>query len=300
MPVHCTLHTPKRAVPGHSNVGVIFIASGVRSRRGPSRLYVRFARRLCEVGYPVLRYDPAGIGDSPGAPGTSVFKKKEFLDCTESVVNAIDYLQVAAGVERVAMAGLCGGAYSALTASVAEPRVEFLMLSSLPMQDVGGLSEDWTIDIAVESYLYKILDWRAWCKFLTGRSRYDWILRGAIRLLTGKYDRPKPDQALWEAYREYIAGGRKVLLVYGTQDPHYPPYAKHYHKKLRRLEGFESCCHVHVVQNANHTFTQMRWQKELIDTSLWWLDTALQADGQARSRGQAGVDPTGEIAVSPH
>lgn len=274
VPVHGTLHTPRESFGQQGKIGVVFLASGVRSRRGPCRLYVRFARRLCEAGYAVLRYDPPGIGDSPGAMETLPGYKRQFLDCTEHVASVLDYFRDAAGVERVGLVGLCGGAYSAMVAA-ARPEIEFLVLASLPIQDVGDLSADSVLDVAIEGYLCKLLDWRAWYKFFSGRSHYDWAIRAALRVLAGKYHCPEPNAMLWDALRRSIADGRKMLLVYGTQDPLYAPFAKHYHKELLRLEGFQTGCRVHVVQDANHTFTQMRWQEELIDTTLGWLEETL-------------------------
>jgi len=302
--VHGTLHLPGEQAARRRRLGVVFVASGVRSRRGPNRMYLRFARRLVEAGYPVLRYDPPGIGDSPGSLDTLLAYKKQFLDCKDSVIRAIDFFQETVGVERVALVGLCGGAYSALMASAAEPRAELLVLASLPIQDVGDLSQEAALDAAIESYFCKIFDWRAWWKFASGKSHYDWVFRAALRVLTGRYRCPERNPSLWEAFQRYIADGRKMLLAYGTEDPLYPPFAKHYRKQLEGLDGFHACCRVHVVEGATHTFNQIRWQEELIATSLAWLDGDPRRGGQERERAEArnasGSGPQGEVAVTPH
>jgi len=133
-------------------VGIVFIVAGVRNRRGPHRVYIRFARRLCQAGYPVLRYDPPGIGDSPGELNTVIAHKKQVLDCTESVTAAIDCLQTATDVKRVCLIGLFGGPYSGLVAGVAEPRGKFTVLVSLPVQELGDLSESTALDATIDSY----------------------------------------------------------------------------------------------------------------------------------------------------
>ncbi|MEE8450755.1 MAG: alpha/beta fold hydrolase, partial [Thermoguttaceae bacterium] len=214
-PVFGIKHTPPGAVAKQPKTGVIFINAGVRSRRGPKRLYVRFARRLSQAGYHVLRFDLPGIGDSPGELKDVSAYKKKFLDCTDSTVSAIDYFKKVDGVERIAVVGLCGGAYSALAASAVERRIDWLVLTSLPVQDLSDMSEKAMSDINTHSYFSKIFAWRAWYKFLTGKSHYVWMLRAAARLLTGRYRRPELDPALWAATAELFATGRKALFLYG-------------------------------------------------------------------------------------
>ena len=51
---------------GAADTAVLFQPSGLKYRAGSHRLNVRFARRLNDLGYATLRFDPAGLGESDG------------------------------------------------------------------------------------------------------------------------------------------------------------------------------------------------------------------------------------------
>lgn len=89
-------------------LGVVVIVGGPQYRAGSHRQFVLLARALAAAGYPVLRFDYRGMGDSTGA-------LRDFADVTPDVGAAIDALQAALpGVQQVALWGLCDGASAAL------------------------------------------------------------------------------------------------------------------------------------------------------------------------------------------
>ena len=47
---------------------VLIVVGGAQYRAGSHRQFVLLARRLAAAGYPVLRFDLPGMGDSPGDP----------------------------------------------------------------------------------------------------------------------------------------------------------------------------------------------------------------------------------------
>src|SRR3546814_1414367 len=56
------LHLPAAA----ARRGVLIVVGGPQYRAGSHRQFLLIARRLAEQGYPVLRFDHRGIGDSDG------------------------------------------------------------------------------------------------------------------------------------------------------------------------------------------------------------------------------------------
>ncbi len=92
---------------------VIIINSGLVPHTGIWRLHVRLARALAQRGFPSLRFDLSGIGDS-GAP-------REGLPLAESVRRDIDaavaYARDTQGMERIVTLGLCSGAHDAIEAA---------------------------------------------------------------------------------------------------------------------------------------------------------------------------------------
>ena len=60
------LHVPENAETLDRKIGINLLNPGLKNRVAPNRLNVKIARKLCEAGYFVLRFDPFGIGDSEG------------------------------------------------------------------------------------------------------------------------------------------------------------------------------------------------------------------------------------------
>lgn len=98
------------AVPAAAtgSVGVVVIVGGPQYRAGSHRQFVLLSRALAAAGYPVLRFDYRGMGDSTG-------EKRNFSDVSPDVAAAIDAMQSALPtVKKVALWGLCDGASAAL------------------------------------------------------------------------------------------------------------------------------------------------------------------------------------------
>jgi pimeloyl-ACP methyl ester carboxylesterase len=128
------LHIPQGLPHSEKPLGVLFITAGLRYRIGPYRQYVRFARRFCQAGFYVLRFDAPGIGDSEGHFKDLLQYRQHIVENPEITNNIIDFFMAVAGVDRVGLFGLCGGAYDALLTGAANPRVECLVLLSLPVE----------------------------------------------------------------------------------------------------------------------------------------------------------------------
>jgi len=270
-PLFGILHRPEDGIGPGSRLGMIMVNAGIRSRRGPNRLYVRFARRLSRAGYYVLRYDPPGIGDSPGQITSLSAYRKAFLDCSDSTTAAIDYFKGHTDVTTIGLTGICGGAYSAMVAAAADHRVELMILASLPVQQMGEISEKSTLGMTLGSFLRKAGKPQSYYRFLTGKSQYRWILKATGYVLSGHYRSPDLDVALWEANKTFLSAGRPILYIYGTEDPLYQAFRKEYQGRLKDLDPTHRLFRIHLIQNGNHSFTQIHWQEQLVEASLNWL-----------------------------
>jgi exosortase A-associated hydrolase 1 len=108
----------------HAAVGVLVVVGGPQVRVGSHRQFVLLARHLAVAGFPVLRFDVRGMGDSSGA-------QHSFEQIGPDIGAAIDAFTAACpGLERVALWGLCDGASAALLYlhQRRDPRVAGLML----------------------------------------------------------------------------------------------------------------------------------------------------------------------------
>jgi len=113
------VYTETAEMTGCDVPAVIFPNAGITHRSGPFRIHVEVARRLASVGYPCLRMDLAGIGDSPGR-SDDVPEQEGTLEDARYVM---DFLQKQIGTKRFVFFGLCSGADDSHQIAVRDGRV---------------------------------------------------------------------------------------------------------------------------------------------------------------------------------
>ena len=121
---------PDQPAPGEA---VVIIGNGGGDPHdGFARFAVEFARDLAKLGIASFRIDFAGLGDSINAADDADGLTHPFtVDRRPDFAAAIDFV-MARGFRSIALQGLCSGAYHALQAAVADPRVGFLLCVNLP------------------------------------------------------------------------------------------------------------------------------------------------------------------------
>ncbi|MEQ8483709.1 MAG: alpha/beta hydrolase [Pseudomonadales bacterium] len=116
------LSRPSRAPERVERTGILLVNGGNNHRPGINRNGTEWARRWAAQGWPVLRMDIRGLGDSPPAHAEdlNVLYRSE---TTRDVLQAMDWMQERLGIRRFIVGGLCAGAYQALHTGVADRRV---------------------------------------------------------------------------------------------------------------------------------------------------------------------------------
>jgi pimeloyl-ACP methyl ester carboxylesterase len=104
------------------DAAVILFNAGMVQRSGPHRGSVQLARTLADRGFPVLRFDQSGLGDSPVATAASADRRHAELRA------AIDLLAAETGATRFVIGGICSAADNAFRLAAVEPRVHGLLL----------------------------------------------------------------------------------------------------------------------------------------------------------------------------
>jgi len=195
--IAAVLHRPAPGV----RVGepVLMTPAGLRDRTGPSRLYVRLARRLAARGHTVLRYDTAGVGESegelPSRDKVTCYAAMQRGDRAGEVVCAARALIHAAGRPRVAVVGLSSGVFHAAQLARRAPTIvagvfgisaptlvhEVLLAETERAIHPDEGSFTWQRHIA-HLYLKRATDPDAWRRLWRGESDYAAIGR-ALRAL---------------------------------------------------------------------------------------------------------------------
>jgi pimeloyl-ACP methyl ester carboxylesterase len=99
---------------------VVLLNAGVLHRIGPHRLHVTLARRLAEIGFPTLRLDLGGIGDSVVSGNAPTFRESAVAD-TRLAMSGLS-------ASRFIVFGICAGADNALATALADDRVKGIIL----------------------------------------------------------------------------------------------------------------------------------------------------------------------------
>jgi len=151
--------------------GVVVVVGGPQYRAGSHRQFLQLARHLAAAGYPVLRFDYRGMGDSGGQP-------RDFRGVDEDIRAAVDALLATdPRLRSVVLFGLCDAASAALMYAASDPRVRGLMLANPWVRTEVGLAQAY-----VEQYYGgRFLQLTFWRKLLSGRLNLRASVGGLLR-----------------------------------------------------------------------------------------------------------------------
>jgi len=242
-------------------VGVLMLNSDDGCRLGPHGLWTRLSDRMTCEGYPCLRFDYRGCGDSEGPEGPP----SGIVGLTDAIA-AEKVLRKQAGVAATVLVGICYGAEIGLLASRCLPTVCGVVACSTgryvtdaSYARAAGYAGDYA-----RGYVHKLLSAEAWCKLLAGRVHVRLILQGLLDRLSWAHWRRDRDGA---AAAEALAGvhRRRVpqLFIYGSADPltrkHIPDYRG-------EAEEQQLDRHFRVIARADHNFSSVAWLQEVIES----------------------------------
>ncbi len=293
------LHTPAAK---RSQYGLVILSPGIKSRVAPHRMYVKMAERFCAMGFVVLRVDPEGLGDSEGEImekwTADVYCSMELGRLVDDTVDTLDWMQQQTGCDRFILAGLCGGAITALLTADRDARVDAILslgmtciLASSNIDPAKYLTTK-QLDSIREKYLKKILNPEALLRFVTFKSDYRLLIKSLIAPLKKKPApppaNPAPDDKdaaaaggpmnsnlnphFPKAFEKFISQN-KILLIFSEADRLYwefeEKYLQHYGDAIK---PYQANYDIQIVADANHIFSFRKWQDEMLAISSQWLE----------------------------
>jgi pimeloyl-ACP methyl ester carboxylesterase len=295
------VHTPIDGVDQKDKKGIIFVHSGDEGRIGYGRQYVNYARRLCQEGFYVLRFDPHGMGDSEGhIPNCSMsefWSKIQTGLYIDDVLTAIEFFIHEEGIHKITLIGLCAGAVSALLTAGKYSNVDSLILIGIPV-----LIDDPTVDYQGEisaldyrsNLIKKIISFESWKRFMTLKADYSHIFQLAVTWLkkelkkpekssdtklTLNTDRPDFNRYILTSFINLANRGKRVLFIYGTNDTYFKEFQNEFQTKyLLKNDKYYDTYEVYTIEKANHMLTQKKWQDDAIEKILDWLKGNHQYD----------------------
>ena len=278
------LHTPEGV--GQNQWAVNLLCPGLKHRVGPHRLNVKIARLLCSMGFPVLRFDPHGLGDSegslPSGPLWELWRSVLLGRYVADSLAANEFLKKETGSRLFSMGGLCGGAVTALITAERDERVHSLFMVD-PLVRVMGKEVEF-IDMInagefsntlFKNYLRKIRDPRSIWRLLTFQSDTKAIVKlirtKAIKTVGGSIPQSKgtmPSSHLnpgfLKAFQSCVQRNVKMLFVLAQNDYSTGEFEQDFEEPvLRRDPKALGLSTVHKILGANHTYTLPEWQEQL-------------------------------------
>jgi alpha-beta hydrolase superfamily lysophospholipase len=288
-PLFGILAEPNSSAVAGKPPAVLLVNAGATYHIGPARLYVVLARHWARSGHSVFRFDLSGLGDSPAAPDCNE-NRVEPRDALRDVIDAMDALEAARGIDSFVLLGLCSGARVAFKAAVADRRAVGVLLLSAFMFPGGG-------EIPKEREIYKDLLWykraifskESWMKVLKGKADLDRFgeiivekLRELCRLPAARRrSAPQPgsgnaachhpcDHAcsgsadnnsvdtVQKGFLELSKRGIQPMLIYSDNDPELYIFRQTMNHAIKDL-GID----LEVMHGADHIFSHSRDQEEL-------------------------------------
>lgn len=228
-----TLHQDSR-VP-MSGVGVLLFNAGPAPRAGNSDLSVHLGDRLAGLGFPCVRLDLVGLGDSTGVtpPTIDLYWREVLAGRNEApIAKAVRECRQRLGVESLMVGGLCAGAISAIQAAHAAPEgIGGLILLEPNFRTVpetgpnaGGEALDGAPPQAPRSKFARVTSAREWLYWMTGESRWARAFRplrpGLERVLERRIGHTLPSDAnvaVVMRWRHLCERGLPSLVVMADQ-----------------------------------------------------------------------------------
>jgi alpha-beta hydrolase superfamily lysophospholipase len=268
---------PTASVSGRNRPAILFLNVGANHHVGPNRMYVLLARDLAARGYTSMRFDVAGLGDSPAPPGSGEVRLYS-KDSVADVKAAMTFLDETRHARRFVLVGLCSGAYLSFHTAIEDPRVVGqILLNPQTFEWKEGDSLELSVRrsfLSSRHYARALLDPSVWLRTLRG----DVNVRGVAQVLGERFlaraksgvvelrarvgGAPAPRSEIERAFVSLSDRGVESLLVFSFSDGGLDMIARHLGNEGRRMRARSNFV-LSVVEGADHTFTPIASQEAL-------------------------------------
>ena len=272
---------------------VVLLNRGLNPHIGWRRVSVDHARALAGAGITSLRFDVAGLGESrdePGRPANLIYSDLLLPD----IAAAVDVL-ARRGHARIALVGVCSGAYMALTAAQADPRVSeaivfnpqrFVWNPAERMEDVirFGLRSmnDYVGDFRRGGVLRKLVRSRRRLipavTFLVKKAARNGMSRLPLNLRSSLL-RTSMAARVTHFFEHFAARGTRISMVFTAGDPSLDELGAYYGVGGRALRYTNVS--IEILQGLDHNLTSDAASSIMLDRILVALGVEAPRDSRA-------------------
>ncbi|CAH0339077.1 hypothetical protein RHI9324_00717 [Rhizobium sp. CECT 9324] len=219
------------------------------------------ARRLAAIGVSSLRYDSAGVGDSPPIPGR---RRQILYDDAQlaDVSAAYDFLATRGLTGRTLIVGRCSGAYIALRAAIADPRWNGVVavnpdsflwrFKGLP-RTLSAYSAELLKHETIRRVLAGDVDVGAVTRNIAVRL-IDRAAKSASRFVKAAVPITRLSGRVHSEFRTLEARQTRVVLVYAEGDEGLERFHAHFGPRAEKLAAYGNVA-FHMIPDADHNLT---------------------------------------------
>ncbi|MBU1363435.1 MAG: hydrolase 1, exosortase A system-associated [Gammaproteobacteria bacterium] len=264
------------AEPEHgAATGLLLVVGGPQYRVGSHRQFRLLSRTLADAGYPVMRFDFRGMGDSSG-------RLRDFEQVDEDIGAAIEaFCANCPSVERIVLWGLCDAASASLLYLDA---INDARISGLVLLNPWVRSEATQARARVKHYYRQRLFQRDfWRKFLTGKMNVFQAIGGLVgnwntSLRLGKKSIRQPVLCF---QARMLSGLKKMqiplLLILSGKDY----VAKEFLDVVQLEQDWQMVLQRQNVKTvaipeADHTFSSAEWRAGVEQATQKWLNAVFK------------------------
>jgi exosortase A-associated hydrolase 1 len=252
-------------------VGVVIVVGGPQYRVGSHRQFLLLSRALADAGYPTMRFDYRGMGDSTG-------ELRNFEGISDDIHAAIDAFQTSCPeLSQFVLWGLCDAASACLLYwdATQDSRVNGLVLLN------PWVRSETTLARAHIKHYYgqRLLQAEFWRKLLTGKLGLGRAISGFFGSLKSARQEGALDAKDKELpFQKKMARGieafpRRVLLLLSGNDY----TAKEFLEAVQADQMWTSALRQSRVTRvdiaeADHTFSSAEWRGQVENITREWLE----------------------------
>jgi exosortase A-associated hydrolase 1 len=218
--------------------GLLIVSGGNEIRSGAFAGQSQLAARIARAGFPVMRFDRRGVGDSEG-------ENRGFRHSARDITSALEaFRALAPQIERVVAFGNCDAASALMLAGGAG--CDGLILSNpwtIEADEGEDAAEALPPDAIRARYLEKLKNPREVARLLSGGVDLGKLVRGLTRALRP----PPPPSSLAEEMRAGLAGfAGRVTILLATADLTAQVFESAWDKADPRILRCEGAGHAYV------------------------------------------------------
>lgn len=252
----------------YKKTAVLLVTGGFQYRAGSHRQFTKIARRLANSGYPVLRFDMPGLGDSPG-------ELVPFDQTAAHLSAAAQKLASTAGLQNVVLWGLCDGASAILLHLLKKQEEQKQRISGLVLVNPWIRSETSLARVQVKHYYRgRILEASFWQKLLKGKVGIKALHEffGKVRK-TGESLHSAPASLQNAMAQGWSSCNAPILLLLSENDLTGQEFQEYLQKDAVWKKAIEKKPPIHhLLEGADHTCSKSEFHEKLVQHTERFLE----------------------------